>query len=236
MARKKRPSERKGHYTEARYRAWDKANKKRAEKNKKITHGIVYKLTSPSGKSYVGISKYSIARRILWHKSEGSCCHAIKAAIKKYGFKNFKKEVLHSNVLLSDLPDLEVKEIASHQTLAPNGYNLTKGGEYNPMDEPATRMKISKAKKQYWKDAGQERRNQSAMKMQENGARERATNSKLSNAERRWREKASHMSPEAAEKFLKFQFAERKRRQLLYQEKKRASQHNVQHNDESDNN
>ena len=79
-------AEKRGEYSDARYRAWDKANKKRAASNLRITHGIVYKLTSPSGKAYVGISKYSIEKRILWHKSDSSCCKAIKAALKKYGF------------------------------------------------------------------------------------------------------------------------------------------------------
>ena len=128
--RKRKPSE--VNPTAARYRAWDKANKKRAASNRTITHGIVYKLTSPSGKAYVGISKYSIERRILWHNSSSSCCHAIKAALRKYGFDSFTKEVLHSGVPLGQLPSLDIQEMATHGTLQPNGYNLSKGRRVQP--------------------------------------------------------------------------------------------------------
>jgi group I intron endonuclease len=209
-------AEKRGEYSKARYKAWDKANKKRAAANRKITHGIVYKLTSPSGKSYVGISKYTIERRILWHKSQQSCCKAIKAALKKYGFNAFKKEVLHSNIPLDELPSIEQREIAAHDTMAPKGYNLTRGGEYNPMDEPATRKKISIAKTEYWKSRGGG--SEAAKWMQSGDARERATATKLARSMERWQAQASKLPEAKREAFIKSKLAMRAYRQRLYQE------------------
>ena len=219
MAKGKRKPSEQWPYTPARLKAWDKANKKRAAKNKQIKRGIVYKLTSPSGKSYIGISKYWIERRILWHKSSGSCCHAIKAALKLYGFAAFKKEILHSDIPLEELPALEVQEIAAHGTLAPNGYNLTRGGEYNPMDEPATRQKISDAKTAYWEQAGQSGRAAAAAKMQEGDARARATATKLARAEERWIEKVHLWPQEDAVAFFIARLKARARAQAKYKKK-----------------
>jgi len=183
--RTKRPSERKGFYTDARYRAWEKANKKRQESWKQKTTGIVYKLTSPSGKSYIGISKHSLAHRLRIHAKKESACVAIKAAIKKYGIQNLRKEILHSGVPLADLPELEIKEIANHQTLAPCGYNLCKGGEFNCLDLASSRKKVADAKRLYWKNAGQEDRREANRKMMTEEAREKVAQTKLKKAHER---------------------------------------------------
>ena len=55
----------------------------------------IYKLTSPSGKCYIGQS-VDIVQRILQYKKL-QCKSQIKLynAIKKYGFKNFKIEILY---------------------------------------------------------------------------------------------------------------------------------------------
>jgi group I intron endonuclease len=211
-------SEKPGKYTEARYRAWDKANKKRSAANSKITHGIVYKLTSPSNKSYIGISKYSIERRILWHKNKRSGCKAIKSALKKYGFSSFKKEVLHNNIPLESLSALEMHEIDAHGTMAPNGYNLTRGGESNPMDEPATRKKISESKRVYWaaKGGGAE----AATWMQQGDARARATATKLKRGWERAQGKASGMSKSEGKKYLIRFLRNRERLQKQYAKRK----------------
>lgn len=206
--------------TPARYAAWTKANRKREAANKRITHGIVYKLTSPSGKSYVGISKYTIAKRLRWHKSDSSCCHAIKAALKKYGLDSFRKEVLHSNIPLAELPGLEQKAIEEHNAMAPVGYNLTRGGEYNPMDEQAARDKISKAKTDYWKELGAKNRAKAAEWMQQGDARERATASKLASGLAKAQKKADSMPPEAAAVYMASWLKTRERRRKEYERSK----------------
>lgn len=55
-------------------------------------------------------------------------CTAFYAAINKYGFTEMRGEVLIT-CADKDLKDYETKMIVEHKTLAPNGYNLTSGGE-----------------------------------------------------------------------------------------------------------
>lgn len=89
----------------------------------------LYKLTSPSGKVYIGVAKNTKKR---WQEhacsaKNGSSC-AIHKAMRKYGFDAFKKEVLVTSTF-SFVKELEVKAIAAYNTLAPFGYNLTDGGD-----------------------------------------------------------------------------------------------------------
>lgn len=88
--------------------------------------GIIYKLTSPSGKSYVGQTVQKLATRIGNHRCR-SRCFAIGNAIKKYGLKAFKVEVLADGVPTDELDDVEDHFIMEHKTLKPDGYNLVRG-------------------------------------------------------------------------------------------------------------
>ena len=88
--------------------------------------GVIYKLTSPSGKSYVGQTVQALAKRIGGHRCR-SRCFAVHAAIKKYGLANMKIEVLMDNVPTNDLDEWEDFFIKEHRTMKPNGYNLMKG-------------------------------------------------------------------------------------------------------------
>lgn len=93
--------------------------------------GFLYKLTFPSGKSYIGITSKSIKRRIVHHVS---CARrggrwAVHAAIRKFGESSFEVQVLAE---VDDWPQLcrmEVEAIREHQTKTPHGYNLSDGGE-----------------------------------------------------------------------------------------------------------
>ena len=89
----------------------------------------LYRLTSPSGRVYIGIAKNTRKR---WQEHvqsarNGSRC-VLHSAIRKYGFDNFKKEVLVTSTF-AYVKDLEVKAIAAYGTMAPVGYNLTAGGD-----------------------------------------------------------------------------------------------------------
>ena len=183
--RKKRPSEKKGSYTEARYKAWDKANKKRQAAWKSRTHGIIYKLTSPSGKAYVGLTKHSLEHRIRIHKKRESGCQALKNAINKYGIEKFKTEILHRDVPIKDLPELERKEIAKHRTLEPLGYNLTPGGEHNELVAMSSRKKLSESKKKFWDDASDDKRSEANARMMSSSARDKVARTKLANTKKR---------------------------------------------------
>lgn len=117
--------------------------------------GIVYKLTSPSGKVYIGQCARSGARvsgkklsaakqlykRWLEHCQNMSGCRAIKAAIRKYGAKNMRREVL-VEVPDSLLSDYEQKFIDLYQADGKYGYNMTKGGEGGGFAIPKVRERM----------------------------------------------------------------------------------------------
>lgn len=82
-----------------------------------------------NGKIYIGQRKY---RDCLpdddKYLGSGSILHR---SIKKYGRANFKKTILHYNIETQAETDLlEIFEIANHNSLSPNGYNLSKGGRF----------------------------------------------------------------------------------------------------------
>ncbi len=104
---------------------------------------LIYKHTSPSGKSYIGLTK-NLSLRNSRHKIPSSGCVAFASAIKKYKWETFKTKILAENLTLDEANNLEPQFIAEHKTLSPNGYNLCTGGKVGiPADE--VRIKISNA-------------------------------------------------------------------------------------------
>lgn len=91
----------------------------------------LYRITSPTGKQYVGITTLTVNRRMSGHRTaarKGSS-YPLHAAIRKYGFENMVIETLHPSQDIDELRALEVAAIANHNTVSPAGYNLTVGGE-----------------------------------------------------------------------------------------------------------
>ena len=105
----------------------------------------IYKITCTiNGKGYIGKTEDDIEKRVMAHLNNRSPgCVALFNAIKKHGKENFIWDTLHHDVLPGVLDSLEIDEIRNHNTLAPNGYNLTEGGEGGSCSEE-TRRKISK--------------------------------------------------------------------------------------------
>lgn len=110
----------------------------------------IYKLTSPSGKCYIGQSMKLEQRfrdyRCLHCKNQNKLYNAIL----KYGWENFDIEILYQtsgcfaftrNVLNS----IEIKYIKIFQSNI-TGYNIEAGG-YGGSPSDATKLKISKANK-----------------------------------------------------------------------------------------
>lgn len=92
--------------------------------------GILYRVTSPSGKSYLGITVRSLAARWNAHvqaAAKGSDL-LICRAIRKYGKQSMQVETL-AVVENFELPALEQRAIRALGTKVPNGYNLSDGGE-----------------------------------------------------------------------------------------------------------
>lgn len=96
--------------------------------------GIIYKYTSPSGKSYIG-KTINPKKRANGHKNKTPHLHTkFGNAINKYGFENFVYEEIMTipstseerlNIILSIMEKYFIKK---YNTIS-NGYNITEGGE-----------------------------------------------------------------------------------------------------------
>ena len=56
--------------------------------------GVIYCLTSPSGKQYIGQTKRPIEKRLKEHSTRLGGSIILKAAIDKYGLNTFNIEIL----------------------------------------------------------------------------------------------------------------------------------------------
>jgi len=94
--------------------------------------GCLYQITSPSGKSYIGITNFTAQERWSQHVGEalGSRSkRAISNAIRKYSSDLFDVKTLLIANDAAYLKLMEVKVIAAFKTHTPNGYNMTAGGD-----------------------------------------------------------------------------------------------------------
>ena len=84
-----------------------------------------------NNKSYIGITTRNIERRWYEHKYvPNSCGQLLAKAISKYGEKSFIIEHIASAIgNVENLKELEKQIIQQCGTMAPNGYNLTAGGD-----------------------------------------------------------------------------------------------------------
>ncbi|MDX9691801.1 MAG: GIY-YIG nuclease family protein, partial [Acholeplasmataceae bacterium] len=94
---------------------------------------IIYKATNKvNGKSYIGKSINPLEVRRNQHIKECKLNRSnsyFHKALLKYGCDQFDWFVIHECGDISTLNDLEISMINEHNTLTPNGYNLTTGGE-----------------------------------------------------------------------------------------------------------
>ena len=91
---------------------------------------LVYKHTSPSGKVYIGITSRSANER--WGKNgsryRSNMTIGIGSAIKKYGWDNFKHEILFENIneISAKLIEIDLIYYYKKQGIS---YNITDGGD-----------------------------------------------------------------------------------------------------------
>lgn len=111
--------------------------------------GRIYCVTSKtSGKRYVGQTINAIESRLGGH-----VCSALRQgselpfhrAIRLYGIDDFEVTLLEECDSIDNLNSAEVKWIAEFNTLAPNGYNCTTGGDGFVMSED-TKFRISQSR------------------------------------------------------------------------------------------
>lgn len=103
---------------------------------------IIYKYTSPSGKVYIGQTSQKIYKR-----SRGGAgyvhCKYFYAAIEKYGWENFTREILKENLTLNEANYWEQYYIQFyHSNDRTKGYNITSGGNNHTLSEEG-REKLS---------------------------------------------------------------------------------------------
>lgn len=88
--------------------------------------GYIYKISNRvTGKSYIGYTEDPVQRWEAHRHNQGSTL--VFNAIKKYGLEN-----ISFDVIAEDSIDNEDRYIQEHNTMAPNGYNLTPGGSLPP--------------------------------------------------------------------------------------------------------
>lgn len=114
----------------------------------------MYKLTFANGKSYIGITSGSLHRRIILHRSHAKkeVRGALQRAIRKYGFNSITVEVIATASGWEELCEMEKVAIVKFNTLAPNGYNVTSGGEgaVGVPISPQQRQAASERTKHLW--------------------------------------------------------------------------------------
>jgi group I intron endonuclease len=109
----------------------------------------IYRYTCTiSGKPYVGQTRKKV--RVRWHQHVSAAltnsdhqCQALSRAIRKYGRQSFVCEVLAVADSQEEANLLESFWIAASDSLSPNGYNLSYGGDVSGVISDETRKKIS---------------------------------------------------------------------------------------------
>lgn len=88
----------------------------------------VYIHTFPNGKKYIGITRQNVKKR--WGYGTGYNQQVVGKAIKKYGWKNIKHEIVKDNLSQEEACLLEQKLIKKYKTNQQEyGYNLSIGGD-----------------------------------------------------------------------------------------------------------
>ena len=103
--------------------------------------GVIYKITSPSGKVYVGQTK-NYKQRMSVHKSKNSGCILVRNAIQKYGDKMIYEKI-EENVPDESLNERETFWIKKLNCVTPNGLNCDEGGGVDSEVSQFTRDNIS---------------------------------------------------------------------------------------------
>lgn len=110
--------------------------------------GLIYKFTNIiNNKIYIGKSmKYRFNYRMHQHQYELGNTHFDRAK-KKYGFENFKLEIVEDNIPKEKLSEREIYWIKYYDSFK-NGYNSTSGGEGGNTyaNKTEEEMKIIKSK------------------------------------------------------------------------------------------
>lgn len=116
-----------------------------------IPNFCVYKHTSPSGKVYIGITCQNPLRR--WRDGKGYRQNEhFTNAILKYGWDNFKHEILFTGLTKEEACRIEIELIDEYGSAdMDKGYNQSLGGDHGEYGEE-TRRKISARTADLWQN------------------------------------------------------------------------------------
>jgi len=104
--------------------------------------GVLYKLTFPNDKVYIGMSTVSLLSRIHTHRNRAKADKPkliVHRAWKLYGEPLIETLAVVEN---DDLPATEIRAIKVFNSFGAGGYNLTPGGETSPMKVPSVVEKV----------------------------------------------------------------------------------------------
>jgi group I intron endonuclease len=107
-----------------------------------VNEYLVYKHTAPNGKAYIG-QTHDYQKRCREHKNKKGCI-AFHRAIQKYGWNNFKHEILKDGLTIEEANHWEEFYIKRFNTIKPNGYNIRSGGNNSRLHE-SSKKKIGDA-------------------------------------------------------------------------------------------
>ena len=169
----------------------------------------VYKHTSPSGKTYIGITGRSVEQR--WGSNgNGYYGQPFYKAILKYGWDNITHEVLFTHLTKEEAEKKEIELIAKHKSNHSRyGYNADNGGFSAGRCGDQTKKKISESRKGTipWNKGiprtAEERRKMSISHMGKTKGEKNGNYGKPISAETRAKMSAAHMDKPAWNKGLK---------------------------------
>ena len=110
---------------------------------------VVYKHTNLlNRKIYIGITSQSLKNRCGKNGIGYKECPFFYNAIKKYGWDNFKHEILYKNLTKEEAEQKEIELIAEYNSNNSDyGYNIANGGNCKGTMAEETKIKISIAQK-----------------------------------------------------------------------------------------
>lgn len=115
--------------------------------------GIIYKITFPNNKYYIGQTVQKLYDRKSHHRRSANNIKSpsydthIGRAIRQYGFDNLKWDILYLNVPIEKLDELEIQEIRNYNSYK-DGYNSTEGGQHSYNKDASIQKAIKRRKRQ----------------------------------------------------------------------------------------
>jgi len=97
-----------------------------------LSMGLIYKITSPNGKSYIGQTTRTFEKRVTEHKNPNSRCPVISRAVSKYGPDNMRYVIIENDIPSLEQLNIREKYWIEYYDTFKNGYNLTSGGDGTP--------------------------------------------------------------------------------------------------------